>query len=1283
MRNEGAAAGDSAVDGRDPDAPLRRHIPPLAVDWLLDAPEQRWRIVDGSLCFADISGFTALSERLARRGRVGAEELVETLSGVFGGMLDIAAARGGQLLKFGGDALLFLFQGPDHTGAAAGAATEMRRELRRAASVRTAVGRLRLSMSVGVHSGDVHLFLVGAPTRELLVVGPSVGATIAAEHAANAGQIVVTNAAAARLPATATTALDATHHLLRWRRAPSAADSVPEPRPAPEPLIRALLPVRLADTLAESPEPGHRISTIAFVRFSGTDRLVAGGMDGAAAALDELVGAIQAALHEEQVTLLGIDIDTDGGKFICSTGVPARSEDDEGRILRALRRIAAARLPCTVQIGVNRGHVFAAELGSSRRAAYSAMGDTTNTAARIAAAAPLGAIYAHPSVLDHARTLHDARPIGPLAFKGKREPLTVYDVGEELGSRSRNQQDTLPVVGRNGELDRLHAAIARRRDGAGGVLTVTGPPGLGKSRLVREALAGTADPCVEIRAEPYGVSTPYRPLRDPVRELLGIERAESTTMTAALLDKLEAVAPALVPFAPLLGAVAHVDVPPTREVDAITDRHRPDRTADVLVELLRLDAPDGLVIVVEDGQWVDEPTALVLGRLAALTDVLPWLMIVTRRAVQGGFAPALGEEFLVGPLGDDAVRALVNLATEATPLRPHELDGIVARAAGSPLFIEELSRAVLAVDSHETVPDSINAAIAAQVDALTPPARRVLAYAAVLGRSFRRGVLFDLMHADEFELDEATRTELDPFLDRDGPTRVRFHNGLVRDVVYEGMAYRTRARLHGTAAETLERISEDRDVDSDMLAHHFWQAGDALRTWHYSLRAADRAEQLYANAEAAAQLERALDAARRLPTVTRDEQFACWRRLGELRDRAGLLGGALDAYSRAATLLPDDPVLRAALLLRRAQTHERAGAYPLALRTASRARRLVDGGSNGAGAVRADALAFSALVRQRQEHVVEALRQAESAMEEGQASGALVAQARASNIISWAATMLGRPDAGDWARRALALYEAAGDLDGQADLANNLGIQAYFEGRWSDSLELYQRSRDACARVGNVIDAAATDANIGEVLVNQGRLDEAEPLLREASRVLRASGHQWGAAFAEMHLGRLHAQAGDVDRAITVLTGVRDRFDAMGRGASAYETSLQLADCLTRAGRPGDALAELARSLDATSDDVSIFDAARARVTAAALVSLGRLDEAGDVLVTGIAVARARALDYDLSLLLAASAAMLFPVPTGRDEPAPDESARLLDRLGVVARRVRAPTPAEVSVAAD
>ncbi len=109
-----------------------------------------------------------------------------------------------------------------------------------------------------------------------------------------------------------------------------------------------------------------------------------------------------------------------------------------------------------------------------------------------------------------------------------------------------------------------------------------------------------------------------------------------------------------------------------------------------------------------------------------------------------------------------------------------------------------------------------------------------------------------------------------------------------------------------------------------------------------------------------------------------------------------------------------------------------------------------------------------------------------------------------------------------------------------------------------------------------------SDANVGEVLVNQRRWDEALPLLREASRVLRASGHRWGAAFAELQIGRLLTGTGELDAARACLESVREKFAAIRRGASVYETSLHLADCLTRMGRPDDALRTIADAVSAT-----------------------------------------------------------------------------------------------------
>mgnify|MGYP001821149700 CR=1 FL=1 len=151
---------------------LARYVPRLSAEWHLDS-RQHWRTVDGTLCYIDISGFTALSEKLARRGRIGAEELTDVLDHVFGNMLSVAYERGGNLLKFGGDALLLLFEGPDHELQAASAAVEMRAALRKAADVPTSVGRVPLKMSVGLHTGTVNLFSFPGAHTEFVVTGPA------------------------------------------------------------------------------------------------------------------------------------------------------------------------------------------------------------------------------------------------------------------------------------------------------------------------------------------------------------------------------------------------------------------------------------------------------------------------------------------------------------------------------------------------------------------------------------------------------------------------------------------------------------------------------------------------------------------------------------------------------------------------------------------------------------------------------------------------------------------------------------------------------------------------------------------------------------------------------------------------------------------------------------------------------------------------------------------------------------------------------------------------------
>jgi class 3 adenylate cyclase/tetratricopeptide (TPR) repeat protein len=1247
---------------------LDRLVPRLVLDWVTDEPDRRWRIVEGTMVFADISGFTALSEKLATRGRIGTEELVETLSRVFGGMLEITAGRGGQLLKFGGDALLLLFTGPDHARQAASAAVEMRSALRRASEIPTSVGKLNLKISIGAHSGAFHLFLVGDRYRQLVVGGPDTTVAMDSESAAEAGQIVVSEAMAALLGKGSTKPRDDGQLMVTWRK--GAVETVPRSpsRATDAEAARLVTPPIIASVLAHgAPDPVHRIATMAFFKFKGTDqRLEADGPDGLAEALHETLNIAQAAFEAEDIALLYVDVDANGGKLFCSSGVPLTSEDDEGRMLRAARSIIDSNPPLPLQVGIHRGHVFAGELGASDQAVFSIMGDTVNTAARIMVTAPPGAIHVHPAVLESARVRYDAQPEGPFTFKGKALPQVVYRVGDELGPKETNDGNALPFVGRESELVTLREHVEAVGHGQGAVVTLVGATGLGKSRLLREVLGREHPSLVDMHAEPYGASSSYRVVRDPMRALFGLTGTDQTDRADQLKRRVQATAPRLEPFLPLLGHALQLPVTSTPESDAITAEARANRTADVVLELIEAVHDGPLIFIAEDMQWADDASAHLLARIAAATDSHPWLLVTLRRDEAGGFEPQIGDTIEIGPLTDDQVRALTIIATEAAPLRPHELELVVSRAAGSPMFVGELIAAAQELGSLDAVPESLQGTLAAQVDALDPLSKRMLSYASVLGRSFRRTIVDELLRREGLELDEATITQLSRFLEADGPLRYRFKNGLVCDVVYDSLAYRARARLHLAAGEAFESLASGDDAEVAMLSLHFSHSDDPERAYRYARAAAERSERTHAISEAIIHYERAVDAARR-SGLDDSEIRRLLISLGNACRAAGLYEAGLEAYRRASRAAGTDRMARAEIHLRRAQTRDEMGQFPLALAETTRGRKLAAsvGGKDGES-VEAKLLAQAAMSHAQIMHSKTAQRLGMAAAELAERHGELAALARAQHALYYAESNMDLESSAARARRAFDLYGEIGDFAGQAAMAGSIGVIAYYDSRWDETIEWYQKSGAEYRRIGLLNNAAWIETNIGEVLLNQGRLDEAESLLRDSLRVLRSSNNS-ETPFVEMQLGRLLTARGELSEAERLLRAGVDLWKASGDAWWAYEMSLHLADCLVRSGRSHEALAVLDDIAGMDPAEVAVYQATKEAVLASALVELGRGDEAAEAICRGVEVARRRSLTFDLSrlLLLADRIGPPFDPRLGTEEPV-EEANHLLDRLGVL-----------------
>ena len=1161
--------------------PLSPYLPRISTEWELDAPGARRRELDATCCFVDISGFTALSERLAKRGRIGAEELTEVLNHVFSRMLDVAYSKGGALLKFGGDALLLAYTGNDHARLAAEGAVAMRAALREARTLPTSVGRVNLKMSVGIHTGSFHLFRVGHSHRELIIAGPAASATTRMEATADAGEIVVSPDTAIRLPKGAVGEAKGDGLLLRWRHVVEGGPGPVPPRTVSDQAVESCVPIALRLRLTQrGGEAEHRLASVGFVKFMGTDDLIASeGPAATADALDAVVQSVQYAADREGVTFLASDIDANGGKIILVTGVPTTQEDDEGRMLRAARTVMEHPLPLPVRIGVNRGHVFSGDIGTPYRRTFTIMGDTVNLAARLMAAAHPGEVYATGAVLDQSRTQFATEALEPFYVKGKSEPVQAYQVGPATGTKSETFGE-LPFRGRDKELALLNDALEAADAGHGATVLIEAERGAGKTRLVTEFVsAATGTRVLTFQGEPQLTGVPYHPLRVPMRSLLGIDTSDRTEAGRQLLQAITRLDEGLLPFAPLLAPMVDAEVAATPETQAIAEQFLLPRVADTVVSTFEA-VPGSLLIVAEDAHWFDDTTSEIYAQLAQAATSHRWLLCVTRRPdSEGGFAPADPETRLqLGSLTDDVVRELVETATENAPLRPHERDGVVGRAGGNPLFLEELLRIVRATDL-ESLPDTLDAVAMRVIDALADVPRRVLRLASVLGRSFERSLLLQLLDSESVDTGTDPLQELHTQLvpEPAGEGVLRFRHALLQEAAYQSLPFRQRLVLHRMVGEAIEQEAAEAEDVAPLLSYHFLAAQDWERTWHYAQMAASTARQAHALAEATVHLEHAVTAARRMGNVSGDELAAVLGRLGWALELLGNYERADDAYRRAAAAEPD-PLKRGRNIYRRAYLRsEYLGKAGAAIRLLHSARAALDGIGEEAGGLRALLLAGEADARQRQGRVSEAIEIADRAAQEAERSGEKRALAISLHVRNVAFGKAGRGDLADSMDRVLELCEELGDDVRVAMTLGNIAGFALWAAQWDKAARYWMQSAEVSRKAGDLGGAALTDANLGELLTEQGRLEEAIALLVPARRTLESFSWTGATAWTTAQLGRALAFNGDPDGGLALLRSAVATFDEIGARYEALDVYARLAEVLVFAERLTEASSALAQ----------------------------------------------------------------------------------------------------------
>jgi class 3 adenylate cyclase/tetratricopeptide (TPR) repeat protein len=1254
----GAAAASAAA------ATLFPYVPRLVRSW----PDEAERLdVEGTLVSADLSGFTRLSERLASIGREGAEELTTLLNGCFTGMIAEVERFGGDVLKFGGDALLILYRGIAHTERACLSTVAMRDLI--AAPLATSTGmRVRLKISQGIHAGTFTCFMLNGNHRELMVTGPGVTETVECEGTAVAGQILLSGDAASNLDRSWL------GREIDGRRLLRRIVTVDEPRDMRiaddvENSISDFIPATQREQIAAGAQSEHRRVTVGFVKFSHTDELFGEGRgDQLGSHLQRLAASVAQAERDFGVHWLASDVYPDGGKVILTAGAPVSMGDDEERMLRAAHFVLDEVDGLDLRIGVNAGPVFVGNLGSPTRRTFTVMGDAVNLAARLMQKAESRELVATDATIDRAATRFTIRELEPFLVKGKTAPIRASVV--TAVEAKREQIGKLPLIGRDTELRVLLDGAASARAGRGAVVEIVGEPGAGKSRLIEELRRREpAYHLLMVQCGQYARTSPYFAIRNALRTVAGVDPAASSTDAANALGAfVDDTAPELLPLLPLLAIPFDAEIAPTPQVLRIAPQFRRARSHVALGDLLTAAVNEPTIFLVEDLHWVDDATRDLLNGLLTRAQDRPWLFVLTRRLGPDPLAVGADAAHIeLQPLDPaDALELVISAVGDDSELRPGDWDRLVARAGGNPLFAIELADAARAQGSADALADSVETLVTSKIDTLPARDRLLLREASVLGSVIDVDLLADALDDDEVR-DSVRWRALDDFLVRDDE-RLRFRHAIHQNVAYEGLAYRRRREMHARVARAIRnRPGYDEEAVAGLLSTHYSRAGDHGASWTFSVLAGHEARGKYANVEAAEFYSRSLEAARALTTVPAAEVAEVAEALGDVRDLTTEYEASRRAYALARRHLDEGSSQQAELLRKEGRVLEREGRYTQALRSYSRGlNAIATRDDQPACATRAALLAAYGSARYQQGRVRDAISFARRAIDEGERSGARPALAHALRLIEMCLEEVHDPDRHDYRGLSLPIYEELDDQLGIAAELGNLGNFALTDGRLDEAADLQERSRQAARRAGFIIGEAGALINIAEVYVEQGRSAEAVSLLDRALRITRSSNFAIGTLAALGSLGRGEALLGNGDRALALLDEAISGAEEIHAAWLVAEMRVRRLEALTVLGQneAAQALAEELSSLG-PGDVEQRFLLILARVRVWLLVRSGDND-AATTCVEAAVVDAELAGSAELGYLLRARAELRRRAGDPDAHEDDERADALFERLGVV-----------------
>jgi class 3 adenylate cyclase/tetratricopeptide (TPR) repeat protein len=1068
--------------------------------------------VNGAALFADISGFTPLTEGLARMlgPRQGAEELTRQLNQVYDALIAEVDNYRGSVIGFAGDAITCWFDDGDGPASlrAVQCAFRIQAAMKQFAEVPLPDGTTTaLAMKASVATGPARRFFIGLPELQQIdaIAGSTVARMAAGEHHAEKGEVVVDETTVKQLGAVIT--------IKEWRIDEetgdrfAALDRLLSPiEPDPWPLLAAdaisldqkkiwLLPevfkrmdAGLGEFLMEL-----RPAVAIFVRFDGIDY---DHDEDAEKKLDAYTRWVQTSFARYEGNLLQLTIGDKGSYLYGAFGAPLAHEDDVRRAVSVALELRTTPPEFNyikpVQIGISRGTMRTGGSGSSTRRTYGVLGDEVNLAARLMQHASPGEVLVSGYIHKVVPYAFAWQTLEPISVKGKSEPVPIFRaIGKQLVT-TEAALFTRGLVGRKQELAQLARFVRPILDHRfAGLLFVYGEPGVGKSRLVYELrqqlnhlgrhiawhtalsegiLRQSLHPFRYFLLRYFDQSPEQSEEENKAKFSDRLDRLISGLQAVEGVDRSEvkALAEELDRTRSILGA--QVDLYWSGSLhDQLQPKQRFENTLTAFKTLIAAESLlQPVILHIEDAQFLDADSRQLIETLTRNAAQYPCALLLTSRYQDDGSRISLELEAEIpqpvidlNQLSSEDVQALTAQMLGG-PISEPLTAFLAEKTQGNPFFLEQFTselrdrNLLLQVNGQwamsstglSEVPTSINALLVARLDRLTAQVKAVVQTASVLGQEFEVRVLSEMLRNDQYVPDQIKQAETESIWLPLSEIRYIFKHALLHDAAYDMQLLERLRRLHHLAGLTIEAIAK---------------RGDDLPQY---------------SADLAYHFNQAQD----LPRELRYARLA-----GDSAAARFANTQAVTYYSRALDILPAaELAARYDLLLAREKVYDAQGDRTAQVKDIEEletlADRLTDLAKQGEVALRR---ANYEDVTSDFPAVLEAVRHA-------------VSIGREANLIEIEAAGHFR-----WGR---ALWQQADYPGAQAQLqsALRLAVQAHLPQIQAD-----------CQRI------------LGTVANNQGDYAQAQQHFDEALRLYREVGDRWGQGGALLNLGNSYSYRGD------------------------------------------------------------------------------------------------------------------------------------------------------------